>query len=275
MTGMTRMIGMTRYDWMIGMTGMNRMKDLTWITRMTGMTGKTKMTEITRMTKVIGVKNMIRVTGMFFSFWPILSVFWPNRFLLIEFYYKSQIPNLDWTLPFTVSSIIYFPTSLAAYVLSVSIALPAPSRQPLRGHVFQQFLKAYRCLDLLWNVTRWFICITNKERKGMMSAHALKVTSTYVTSTFIYILGKLFNAILLEKHRQDCPNVWWLMSAVWCLVSDVRCLMTDFWCLISDVSFPMPNVWCLVSDVWCLTPDVPCSMFDVSCQCHVWHLMSG
>ena len=91
MTGMTRMIGMTRYDWMIGMTGMNRMKDLTWITRMIGMAGKTKMTEITRMTKVIGVKNMIRVTGMFFSFWPILSVFWPNRFLLIEFYYK--FPN--------------------------------------------------------------------------------------------------------------------------------------------------------------------------------------
>ena len=92
MTGMTRMIGMTRYDWMIGMTGMNRMKDLNWITRMTG---KSKMTEITRMTKVIGVKNIIRVTGMFFSFWPIFSVFWPNRFLLIESYNKSQIPNFD------------------------------------------------------------------------------------------------------------------------------------------------------------------------------------
>ena len=166
------------------------------------------------------VKNMIRVTGMFFFFFH-FGQFCP-------FFGQSQIPDFDWTLPFTISFITYFPTTLAAYILSVSIALPAPSRQPLRGHVFHQFLKAYRCSDLLWDVTRWFICITNKERKGTMSAHVLKVTSTYVTSTFIYnILGKLFKAILLEKHRQDCPNVWWLMSDVWCSMSDVQCLMTD------------------------------------------------
>ena len=227
---------------------------------------------------------MIRVTGIFFfSFWPILSVFWPVRFLLIESYYKSQIPNFDWTLPFTISFIIYFPTSLAAYVLSVSIALPAPSRQPLRWHVFQQFLKAYRCSDLLWDVTRWFICITNRERKGTMSAHILKVTFTYITSTFMYnILGKLFKTILLEKHRQDCPHVWWLMSDIWCSMSDVRCLMTDFWCLMSDVSFQMSDVRChfsdvrcLMSNVWCLTSDVCCLMSDVLClMSNVWCLMA-
>lgn len=175
-----------------------------------------------------------------------------------------------------------------------AIALPAPSRQPLRWHVFQQFLKAYRCSDLLWDVTRWFICITNKERKGTMSAHVLKVTNTYITSTFIYnILGKLFKTILLEKHSQDCPHVWWLMSDIWCSMSDVRCLMTDFWYLMSDVSFqmsdvrchfsdvrcPMPYVQCLMSDdwypicgVWCPMSDVRFLLFDVWCpMSHDWH----
>ena len=66
MTGMTRMIGMTR----TGMTRYDcddwddwdeyRMKDLTWITRMTGTTGKTKMTEITRMTEVISLPADVR-----------------------------------------------------------------------------------------------------------------------------------------------------------------------------------------------------------------------
>ena len=225
---------------------------------------------------------MIRVTGIFFFF--ILANF--VRFLassVSPYWVLLQIPNrpnFGWTLPFTISFIIYFPTSLAAYVLSVSIALPAPSRQPLRWHVFQQFLKAYRCSDLLWDVTRWFICITNRERKGTMSAHILKVTSTYITSTFIYnILGKLFKTILLEKHRQDCPHVWWLMSDIWCSMSDVRCLMTDFWCLTSDVSFQMSDVrchfsdvGCLMSSVWCLmtdtqyvVSDVQCLMFDFCC----------
>ena len=104
---------------------------------------------------------MIRVTGMFFfSFWPILSIFWPVQFLLIETYYKSQIPNFDRTLPFTISSIIYFLTSLAAYVLLVSIALPAPSRQPLRSSAMTRIPAISKRLpllgsgsDLLWDVT--------------------------------------------------------------------------------------------------------------------------
>ena len=99
MTGMTRMIGMTRYDWMIGMTGMNRMKDLTWITRMTG---KTKMAEITRMTNVIGVKNIIRVTGMFFSFWPIFSVFGQIVFSLLSLITNPKYPIL--TEPYHLQS---------------------------------------------------------------------------------------------------------------------------------------------------------------------------
>jgi len=196
-----------------------------------------------------------------------------------------QIPNTQFWLNLTIYNLLYYPFShFFSSLCIVSLdSFAHSSTTATARHVFQHFLKVYRCSDLLWDVTRWFICITNKEGKGTMSAHVLKVTSTYVTSTFIYnILGKLFKAILLEKHRQDCPNVWWLMSDVQCLmsdvswlISDVRCPMSHFRCPMFDVTFPMSDVLCPVSDVWWLMSNMWCLMSNVWCSISaVWCLMS-
>lgn len=97
--------------------------------------------------------------------------------------------------------------------------------------------------------------------------------------------------------------VWYLMSDVWLIISDVRCLMFDVWCVMSDVRclksevghlmsyvrcykldvWYMDDVWCLMSDIRRQMSDDRClyvwMMTDVCCQksdmwyMYVWRLM--
>ena len=84
--------------------------------------------------------------------------------------------------------------------------------------------------------------------------------------------------------RDPMSNFQWLMSDVWCLMSDVRsplsegplcdghclmlnirCRMSDVFCLTSDGRCLMSNVRSAKSDVRCLLSDVRCLMSDVQC----------
>ena len=71
--------------------------------------------------------------------------------------------------------------------------------------------------------------------------------------------------------------VWWEMSYIRHMMSDVSCQMCDVCCLISDIWCLVSNVWCLISDVWGQTSDVWYLMLMLDFWClmsDVWWLLS-
>ena len=145
--------------------------------------------------------------------------------------------------------------------------------------VFSHFTSLHPHFFTLWGSRSesWSFEIERSRRFSRKSSfsvsnsrmHPLKPTATPV----LWNLGKniitltcVISCINYLFQSQKLSYHYYSLSAVWCLLSNVRRLMYDVWCLLSDV-------WCLVYDDWCLVSvmsEVCCMMSDIWCLSHVW-----